>query len=329
MHPKVSVCVITYNHGEWLRECLQSIVDQVTNFDYEVIVGDDCSTDKSSRHILIEFSERYPKKIIPLMREKNLGGGGTENWLDVMRRARGQYIAHIDGDDRMLPNKLQRQVDFLDAHDECSVVTHDLRVFDSVSGNLISESFSTKSLPLVANINYLLLNGCYFGHSSKMFRRSAIITSTSELPVVDFYMHIEHAISGHIGYINHPLGEYRRSITSKTGTADSSLAFVEAYERAFERATTLHCETSVVMKGRMNFRFGLACDLLRANSHEAFARLIAIKRTEWRYTTYKHKVLSALRLFPSVCSLIARVQDVYNKRMKFNPRSSKKYEARA
>ncbi len=111
---KVSVVVATYNQENYIRHTLESIVSQKVNFEYEVLVGDDCSPDKTGE-IVKEFAEKYPDKIVPILREKNLGMGG--NVLDLTMRTQGEYVAFIEGDDYWIDeNKLQKQVDFLDAH---------------------------------------------------------------------------------------------------------------------------------------------------------------------------------------------------------------------
>src|SRR3972149_9943384 len=284
--PKVSVCVITYNHGKWLQECLQSIVTQVTDFPFEVIVGDDCSTDGITREILREFAEKYPNLIVPLFRDVNMGGGGTQNWLDVMRRARGEYIAHIDGDDRMLPGKLQKQTDFLDQHPECSMGVHDIRIFDGETGSTIYDNFTNLNTPEITDINYLVLNRCFFGHSSKMFRRSAIITQYRDKPTVDFFLHVEHASKGNIGYINEVLGENRKSL----GTAsDPGSLFhqnvISGYDDAFERAIELGVNPAVVAKGRLIFNLAVAYRALLSKDYggiKKFMRLLPLLLKDFR-----------------------------------------------
>lgn len=306
--PQVSVCVITYNHGEWLRECLQSIVDQETSFDYEIIVGDDCSTDNLTKEILKDFSREHPSKVVPLFREKNMGGGGTQNWLDVMRRARGEYIAHIDGDDRMLPGKLQKQADFLYVHPECAFVAHDLRTFDSVTGATLSNSFGGRFPPEIADIDYLLVHRCYFGHSSKMFRRSAMITLERDQPTVDFFMHIEHASRGKIGYIHETLGEYRKSSQSATNPAGKGFqSIVDGYEDAFKRAIELGVERNVVTAGRLCFRYSMALHCLDVFDKERFSNYIRIATSEWRYATWKHRLLSAFANSPGIARYLIRL----------------------
>ena len=111
---KVSVVVATYNQEKYIGHTLESIVSQKVNFEYEVLVGDDCSTDGNAV-IIKEYAEKYPDIIIPILREKNLGMGG--NVADLTMRVTGEYVAFIEGDDYWIDeNKLQKQVDFLDSH---------------------------------------------------------------------------------------------------------------------------------------------------------------------------------------------------------------------
>lgn len=127
---KVSVVVATYNQEKYIRHTLESIVSQKVNFEYEAIVGDDCSSDGTAA-VVKEFAEKYPNIIVPVLREKNMGMGG--NVLDLTMRAQGEYIAFIEGDDYWIDeNKLQKQVDFLDGHPDyvacfglCQIVDKD------------------------------------------------------------------------------------------------------------------------------------------------------------------------------------------------------------
>lgn len=110
---KLSVFVVTYNQERYIRQCLESIVTQKVDFEYEVIIGDDCSTDGTGA-ICDEFAAKYPQ-ILVYHHPKNLGL--LRNWEFVMNKCKGEYIALIEGDDYWIDeNKLQRQVDWLDAH---------------------------------------------------------------------------------------------------------------------------------------------------------------------------------------------------------------------
>jgi glycosyltransferase involved in cell wall biosynthesis len=117
--PKVSVCVITYNHEKHIHQCLQSILDQEVDFDFEVIVGDDFSIDSTSA-IVEYFTNRYPLIIRSYKQPYNTGG--TKNLIDICAMANGEYIAHCDGDDFWLPGKLNDQILFLEKNPNVSGV---------------------------------------------------------------------------------------------------------------------------------------------------------------------------------------------------------------
>lgn len=117
---KVSVLMQVYNHEKYIRQALDSVVGQRTSFRFEVLVGEDCSTD-ATRSIIREYAEKYPDLVIPLFRTKNLGA--TKNLVSTLRHCKGEYIAFLEGDDYWNDTgKLQKQADYLDAHPECSGV---------------------------------------------------------------------------------------------------------------------------------------------------------------------------------------------------------------
>ena len=125
---KLSILVVTYNQEQYIRQCLDSIIGQNVNFDYEVIIGDDCSTDNTSA-ILDEYAAKYPF-IYVYHHPKNMGH--VKNWECCLNRCQGEYIAILEGDDYWLDvNKLQRQVDYLDAHPNVSLaITNILPVYE-------------------------------------------------------------------------------------------------------------------------------------------------------------------------------------------------------
>lgn len=134
---KASILVVTYNQERYIGDCLQSLVAQKTDFSYEILVGDDASSD-SNINIVQKFANAYPDKIIAVLRTKNLGA--TNNGYDLWRRARGEYIAFCDGDDCWVgETRLQRQVDYLDSHREYSAVCGKSNLIDE-NGNALPES---------------------------------------------------------------------------------------------------------------------------------------------------------------------------------------------
>jgi len=122
----VSIAVLTYNHEHYLREALDSILMQQVDFTYEVVVGDDCSTDQT-RVILETYERNHPGIFKVLYRTENIGT--TRNAYDVFTHCEGQYIAQLEGDDFWTdPHKLLKQVQFLESHEQYIAVAHSCNV---------------------------------------------------------------------------------------------------------------------------------------------------------------------------------------------------------
>ena len=125
----VSVCITTYNHEQFIAQALDGVLSQQTNFDYEILLGEDQSSDRT-REIAKEYAARHPERIrlflhdYPHDYQRN---GGAKNFVHNIKNARGKYIALLDGDDYWTsPQKLQKQVDLLEAHPECSGCFHNV-----------------------------------------------------------------------------------------------------------------------------------------------------------------------------------------------------------
>ncbi len=132
----VSISICTYNHERFIGEAIKSILNQNTDYRYEIIIGDDASTD-CTPDIIRHYASLYPDKIIPVLRERNIGA--TYNSYDIARRERGKYGAGLDGDDCWDDSeRLQKQVDFLEAHPEYSAIAGKCRLIDD-EGNPLGE----------------------------------------------------------------------------------------------------------------------------------------------------------------------------------------------
>lgn len=116
----VSVFMLVYNQEKYIEQTLDSILQQNTNFPFNIVIGEDCSTD-NSKGILEEYLEKYPGKIKIIHSNENVGLMG--NFIRTIRECDGKYIAICDGDDYWIDeNKLQIQVDFLEQHPDFSIV---------------------------------------------------------------------------------------------------------------------------------------------------------------------------------------------------------------
>ena len=220
--PKVSVCVITYNQKQYIRQCLQSIVDQETNFDFEVIVGDDFSTD-GTRAIVQEFADKYPLIIRTIYQEKNTGG--SKNYLDVHAAASGEYIAHVDGDDYALPRKLQVQSNFLDANSSFNIVWHRILITNIGTSTTKEDLLEVNKFPADGFNRADLLRMLAIGiNSSKMYRSSCRDFYLPAFDVMDTFMNVEQIGEGKAGFVDDkPYGVYRRGVGTLSSGKRSSV----------------------------------------------------------------------------------------------------------
>jgi glycosyltransferase involved in cell wall biosynthesis len=224
--------MITYNHEKFIAQAIDSILMQKVNFDYEVIIGEDYSTDRT-REIVIDFRKRYPDKIRLLLNEKNVGG--RKNFIQILKASRGDYIAILEGDDYWTsPNKLQKQVDFLDSHPECAICFHSVKVLyeDGSRESWISLPSGKKEIYTLED----LLEKNLVATLSTMFRKGLFGEFPSWFhltPVGDWPLHILNAQYGKIGYIDEVMGVYRihaNGVWSSKGLVQNLKGEIETYK---------------------------------------------------------------------------------------------------
>src|ERR1700690_1472331 len=125
---KLSVAMTTYNHEAFIQQAIESVLAQRVNFDYEIVVGEDGSTD-GTRVILMNLYQKYPERIVPLLHDENIGA--ARNFQATLASCQGQYLAYVEGDDYWTSaDKLQKQVDFLDQHPDYSICCHRVQIRD-------------------------------------------------------------------------------------------------------------------------------------------------------------------------------------------------------
>ncbi|OPY11919.1 MAG: putative glycosyltransferase EpsE [Syntrophus sp. PtaB.Bin138] len=130
--PVVSVQMVTYNHEQYIARSIEGVLSQETTFPIELIVGEDCSTDRT-RDIVMNYQRNHPAVIRVVTSKKNVGM--RKNGRRTELKCRGKYIAFLDGDDYWHdPGKLQRQVDYLESHPECGMVCTNADTVDVSSG---------------------------------------------------------------------------------------------------------------------------------------------------------------------------------------------------
>lgn len=210
--PAVSVCIVAYNHEAFIERCVRSVLDQQVDFAFEVIVGDDCSTDRTAE-ILEELAREDPR--VRLLRyPRNVGP--TQNLMTVHNAARGDLVAHLDGDDFCAPGKLKAQVETLGARPECVACGHRM-VFVDEQGRPTGADYPHRLGPRVG-LREAVRWGMPFLASSLMYRRPARQLTAAEFEVFDWYILTDLLKSGPAAYLHEPLGSYTVNTTSLTAT---------------------------------------------------------------------------------------------------------------
>ena len=136
MHgPLVSVKMITYNHEPYITQAIEGVLAQKTNFPFELVIGEDCSTD-GTRGIVYDYQRKYPQIIQVVTSEKNVGS--KKNSLRTQSACRGKYVGFCEGDDYWhREDKLQVQVDYIESHPDCGLVCSDYDLFYVKNGRRI------------------------------------------------------------------------------------------------------------------------------------------------------------------------------------------------
>lgn len=170
--PMVSIRCATYNHSEFISKALESFLSQETCFPYEIIVHDDASTDNTA-DIIREYEARFPHIVKPIYEKENMYTKGRGLLGKIINsNIKGKYSALCEGDDYWCdPHKLQKQVDFMEDHPECSLCTHNT-IFHYVDGSEADHNFN-----IWKNIRKLSLVDIFFGwnvHTSSYMVRSEI-----------------------------------------------------------------------------------------------------------------------------------------------------------
>jgi glycosyltransferase involved in cell wall biosynthesis len=207
--PTVSVCMITYNHERYIAQAVESVMAQSVAFDVELVIGDDASTDRTSS-ILLDLQSRYGRRIRHLRRPSNIGM--MANYVDVLTKCSGDYIATLEGDDFWSdPCKLERQVALLESNPALSgcfgralVVSDD----DARSGRYIPSDDPTRR---VVTLDTLLQKNCISTCTMvyRNFLREVDLSPFLFLRQGDWPLHIHAAIRGPIAYMNDVVACYR------------------------------------------------------------------------------------------------------------------------
>jgi glycosyltransferase involved in cell wall biosynthesis len=306
--PTLSIVMIAYNMERYIRQAIDSVLAQRVDFDYELVIGEDRSTDRT-REIVLEYAARCPDRIRPILRDVNLGM--NRNFMETLLEARGRFVALLDSDDYWTsPDKLQRQMDFLRSHPECSMCFHNtLVVYEQ--GELPTHPFHMEHpehlishrIPKPISTLADLAGGNFMQTCSVMFRAGLYGELPSwylDMPTFDWPLHVLNAEHGTIGYIDEVLGAYRvhpAGFWSMQMAHYRRVTDIEAMIRAYHfidgHTGGRYRET---IRGQLIWLFRRAAKVQLENGHRLSALRYALRALSPRVKAHRANNLAALEL---------------------------------
>lgn len=240
--------MLTYNQEEFIAQAIEGVLMQKTNFKYQLVIGEDCSTDRT-RKICKEYAEAHPEKIKLFLNEKNIGLGA--NYVKTYTECTGKYVAICDGDDYWTdPLKLQKQVDFLESNGDFDMV------FTSNANLYISGKQHLRNLIEVPKISSFgeLVFGNYIASVTVLFRKKKMSASLEdlikELPYGDWptYLWVTKD-GGKIQLLDEVTAVYRKDFGTSTSLRRSKSRLGEINLSILEYLQKLpefrHCTTEI------------------------------------------------------------------------------------
>ncbi len=203
---KVSVWMSAYNHEKYISQCLDSVLNQKTDFDFDIILGEDCSKDRT-REIVTDYKNRYPDKFRLYLPEKNIGM--MEMDIATWNLCTGEYIALLNGDDYWTDEyKLQTQADFLDNNPDAVMCYHKARVENETTGYVFDTVYPESGDELTAE--YLLLGYNPVMTPTVMIRNILTVPDYyRDLPYGDMPLYLLLSQKGKLKYIDKLMSLYR------------------------------------------------------------------------------------------------------------------------
>lgn len=213
IRPLVSVQMLAYRHAPFIAAAIQSIADQQTDFPVELIIGEDCSPDRTLE-IVMDYQRRYPGLIRVLSGDENVGMHANAN--RCLAASRGEYIAICEGDDYWCdPTKLTRQMAVFRMHPECTLVYHAAAYIDSETGRQTQTSRQSLFSRILSTEEIILGDGGLIPTASILVRREIALNLPHwyhEAPVGDYPLALRAALGGKIAYLDRTMSVYRVNV---------------------------------------------------------------------------------------------------------------------
>lgn len=318
---KVSVYCLAYNHERFIAQTIESILSQKTCFDFQLIIHDDASSDKTAA-IVAEYSKKYPKLIVPIFQKENQYSQGisiVQNY--IYPKIQGDYIAICEGDDYWSnDNKLQLQYDFLSQNKNYSAVCHAAKKISAVTDEELAEirpfncDMDCDMIDAIHGLgSSIATNSCFFRKNvyQELFRLKERLPQTG---VGDYLLLVAAANCGKIRYIDKNMSVYRYGVPGswttkmkKSGKANKEHFlrkqefFLEALEKNIDKSFSNEVQDELEAT-----RFEIC--LLDGNIKEIFSQY----KSNYMKLSLKHKLKLYVRAMINCVSSFKRGSNAKN-----------------
>jgi glycosyltransferase involved in cell wall biosynthesis len=303
----VSINCITYNHEDYIAEAIESFIMQETNFEYEILIGEDCSND-DTRKIVNEYVDRYPDKVKLITSEKNVGA--YKNCIRLFENSRGKYIAPCEGDDFWTdPYKLQKQVDYMEKHPECSLCTHAAYKVTQHKKKLKSKIQPSDSNKIFTPEDVIEGGGGLFSTNSMLFPTKFVLRRPSfyeNSPVGDYPLTIYLSLMGTVYYINELMSAYRVGVNGSW--TETTFSDIDKFVLFNKRMEDMLNELNKFTNNKYDIAIKKTVNTLRFNALILQGRFKEIKNGENKNIYKSLSLVSKYKIFiKQYCPLLARI----------------------
>ncbi len=313
--PLVSICCITYNHVAYIRQCIDGFIMQKTDFPFEIIIHDDCSTD-GTVDIIREYQEKYPDLIKPIFQKENQYSQGVKSILAtfVYPKCSGKYIALCEGDDYWIDeNKLQMQVDFLEKNPEYGMCYTNFNKYFQRNDSFDIDIFnSDKKIKTDYTLEEWILSAGYIAPMSWVFKRE-LLDSIPKLKSLDGSF-VMVACFLHDSKIKC----FKDKVTCVYRVLDESAAHTRNIKKLYERnKSIIETQLSLIKMYKIDEKIKLQCE--QKFFHSNFKLIMACDSSARIGDAFNHiqnktcieKILFFLSKNSLTHSLLANLYDFY------------------
>mgnify|MGYP000079353157 CR=1 FL=1 len=307
--PLLSVAAITYNHEDYISEALDSMLMQKTDFPFEIIVHDDCSTDNTV-NILKAYAKKYPNIIKLILQKENQYSQGKKIVKIISEKVKGTYIAWCEGDDYWIDaGKLQTQIGLMKQNPECDMSFHPTKTrFDNDGYGEIGARHAGKN-KIFTTSDVIIGGGGFCPSASIVIRKEVWSTLPSffdDAPVGDYFVQIFGSLNGGALYIDKVMSVYRQGIATSWSSSMIDIdRRVEFYQKIIKTLDKLdiyldHKYKNEIAHEKSKQHYHLAVFYLYNEMFDMFKYYMQLSYKTFNLNTMFYTIDYKLRFFPRV-----------------------------